>query len=126
LNHNFPQLTEMSKQRYQGFAAAREERLPPSLAASASSPPISCLGGRNLEPPKSGTTYSGSGPTSSSSSSMLPDFFTQIMNSHGDNLQQMALLAYLKSEDKGKPMLEAITAAKVTNLFKCIHSLLCY
>jgi len=57
---------------------------------------------------------------------MLPDFFTQIMNSHGDNLQQMALLAYLKSEDKGKPMLEAITAAKVTNLFKCIHSLLCY
>ena len=105
----------MSK-RYQGFAAAREERLPPSLAASASSPPVSCLGGRNLEPPKSGTTYSGAGPTSSSSS-MLPDFFTQIMNSHGDNLQQMALLAYLKSEDKGKPMLEAITAAKVTILF---------
>jgi hypothetical protein len=104
----------MSK-RYQGFAAAREERLPPSLAAPASSPPISCLGGRNLEPPKSGTSYSGAGP--SSSSSMLPDFFTQIMNSHGDNLQQMALLAYLKSEDKGKPMLEAITAAKVTIQF---------
>ena len=85
----------MSK-RYQGFASSREERhtTTPSTAAR-SSPPIAR---RNLD---------------TSGGKMLPDLFTQILNNHGDNLQQMALLAYLKSEDMGKPMLEAITTAKV-------------
>lgn len=45
---------------------------------------------------------------------MLPEFLLQILNNHGDDLQQLALLSYLKSEDKGKPFLEAITAAKVS------------
>lgn len=44
---------------------------------------------------------------------MLPDFLLQILNNHGDDLQQLALLSYLKSEDKGRPFLEAVTAAKV-------------
>ena len=102
----------MSK-RYQGFAAAREERLLPSTAPPP--PPISSSSfstSRSLEPVKSGPSFSAPAPTSSGS--MLPDFFNQIMNNHGDNLQQLALLAYLKNEEMGKPMLEAITAAKVS------------
>jgi hypothetical protein len=89
--------TQMSK-RYQGFASSREERHTTTTTASTaakSSPPIAR---RNLD---------------TSGGKMLPDLFTQILNNHGDNLQQMALLAYLKSEDMGKPMLEAITTAKV-------------
>jgi hypothetical protein len=50
---------------------------------------------------------------------MLPEFFLRMLNNHGDDLQQLALLAYLKSEDKGKPILEAVTAAKVS-LASCI------
>ena len=38
------------------------------------------------------------------------------MNNHGDDLQQLALLSYLKSEDKGRPFLEAVTAAKVSEI----------
>lgn len=49
---------------------------------------------------------------------MLPQFLLQILNNHGDDLQQLALLSYLKSEDKGKPFLEAITAAKVSPFLK--------
>ena len=47
---------------------------------------------------------------------MLPDFLLQILNNHGDDLQQLALLSYLKSEDKGRPFLEAVTAAKVSEI----------
>ena len=47
---------------------------------------------------------------------MLPDFLLQILNNHGDDLQQLALLSYLKSEDKGRPFLEAVTAAKVSKM----------
>jgi len=47
---------------------------------------------------------------------MFPVFLLNLLNNHGDDLQQMALLAYLKSEDKGKPVLEAVTAAKVSHI----------
>ena len=55
---------------------------------------------------------------------MLPDFLLQILNNHGDDLQQLALLSYLKSEDKGRPFLEAVTAAKVSVNFVLIPSML--
>lgn len=44
---------------------------------------------------------------------MLPDFFLQLVDNHGDSLQQMALLAYLKNEKHGKPLLEAVATAQV-------------
>lgn len=49
---------------------------------------------------------------------MLPELFTQILTNHGDNLQQMALLAYLKNEKHGKPLLEAVTTAQVIISFQ--------
>ena len=36
-----------------------------------------------------------------------------ILNNHGDTLQQLSLLAYLSKGDEAKPFLQAITAAKV-------------
>lgn len=36
-----------------------------------------------------------------------------IINNHGDTLQQLALLAYLSKGEQGKPFLQATTAAKV-------------
>ncbi|XP_059099502.1 uncharacterized protein LOC131893479 isoform X3 [Tigriopus californicus] len=42
----------------------------------------------------------------------LPKQFADILDNHGDTLQNMALLAYLKNEE-AKPFLDAMTAAKV-------------
>lgn len=36
-----------------------------------------------------------------------------ILNNHGDTLQQLSLLAYLSKGDEAKPFLQATTAAKV-------------
>jgi len=36
-----------------------------------------------------------------------------ILNNHGDTLQQVALLAYLSKGEEAKPFLQATTAAKV-------------
>ena len=36
-----------------------------------------------------------------------------ILNNHGDTLQQLALLAYLSKGEDAKPFLQATTAAKV-------------
>eukprot|EP00095_Tigriopus_kingsejongensis_P003933 maker-scaffold1375_size44572-snap-gene-0.11 protein:Tk03933 transcript:maker-scaffold1375_size44572-snap-gene-0.11-mRNA-1 annotation:"PREDICTED: uncharacterized protein LOC100888786" len=43
----------------------------------------------------------------------MPKQFADLLDNHGDTLQQMALLAYLKRGDSAKPFLEAITTAKV-------------
>jgi hypothetical protein len=37
-----------------------------------------------------------------------------ILNTHGDTLQQMALLAYLNKGEQAKPFLQATTAVKVS------------
>ena len=37
-----------------------------------------------------------------------------ILNTHGDTLQQMALLAYLTKGEQAKPFLQATTAVKVS------------
>jgi len=39
--------------------------------------------------------------------------FLDILNNHGDTLQQLALLAYLSKGEEAKPFLQATTAAKV-------------
>ena len=41
------------------------------------------------------------------------NIFLDILNNHGDTLQQMALLAYLSKGEQAKPFLQATTAAKV-------------
>ena len=47
--------------------------------------------------------------------------FVDILNNHGDTLQQLALLAYLSKGDEAKPFLQATTAAKVNiDKSKCI------
>ena len=52
-------------------------------------------------------------PPRGGGSSLIPESFTQLLDNHGDTLQQMALMAYLKDEDAAKPYLQAITAARV-------------
>ena len=39
--------------------------------------------------------------------------FLDILNNHGDTLQQLSLLAYLSKGEEAKPFLQATTAAKV-------------
>ena len=41
------------------------------------------------------------------------NLFLDILNNHGDTLQQLALLAYLSKGEEAKPFLQATTAAKV-------------
>lgn len=41
------------------------------------------------------------------------NIFLDVLNNHGDTLQQMALLAYLSKGEQAKPFLQATTAAKV-------------
>ena len=41
------------------------------------------------------------------------NIFLDILNNHGDTLQQLALLAYLSKGEEAKPFLQATTAAKV-------------
>jgi len=38
-----------------------------------------------------------------------------LVDKHGETMQQAALLAYLKQGEQAQPMLEAITAARLTN-----------
>ena len=45
--------------------------------------------------------------------SQTGNVFLDILNNHGDTLQQLALLAYLSKGDEAKPFLQATTAAKV-------------
>lgn len=45
--------------------------------------------------------------------SQTGNVFVDILNNHGDTLQQLALLAYLSKGDEAKPFLQATTAAKV-------------
>ena len=40
----------------------------------------------------------------------------EILNTHGDTLQQVALLAYLNKGEQAKPFLQATTALKVSSL----------
>ena len=71
---------------------------------------------------KSGATEGGKMPTQpSSGSNMVLD----VLNTHGDTLQQMALLAYLTKGEEAKPFLQGITAVKVSVLIRyfCIFML---